>query len=59
MEQYILKRQDLSAEKKISKIKFIFFNLGLNKYLQVKRIEERERQIWKVEHRCGSLCAKI
>lgn len=59
MEQYILERHDLSAEKNIKMELFILKNLGLNKYLQVQRIEERERQIWKVEHRCGSLCAKI
>lgn len=59
MEQYILKRQDLSAEKNIKMELFILKNLGLNEYLQMQRIKESERQIWKAEHRCGSLCAKI
>lgn len=45
MEQYILKRQDLSAEKNIKMELFILKNLGLNEYLQMQRIKESERQI--------------
>ena len=33
MEQYILERHDLSAEKNIKMELFILKNLGLNKYL--------------------------
>jgi len=43
MEQPILKRQDLSAEKNIKMELFILKNLGLNEYLQMQRIKESER----------------